>query len=103
MQQCEPGNEVLEEVMVSSKHHIPAGDKEVETYEEMIKRASRHVDCARAQRLLYKSLVLKGRQDVENYVPHSDQTYTFVVDYGQDMDFPFLVHCNQVILIITLL
>ncbi len=88
--------------MVSSKNHISAGDKEVETHEEMIKWASRHVDCARAQCLLYKSLVLKGRQDVENYVPHSDQTYTFVVDYVRTWTFLFLVHHNQVIRIITL-
>ncbi len=103
MQQYEPGNEVSEEVMVSSKNHIPAGDKEVETYKEMIKRASRHVDCAKAQRLLYKSLVLKARQDVKNNVPHSDQTYTFVVDYVRTWTFLFLVHHNQVIRIITLL
>ncbi len=103
MQQCEPEIESLEEVMVSSKNHIPAGDKEVETYEEMIKRASRHVDCARAQCLLYKSLVLKARQDVKNNVTHSDQNYTVVVDYGQNMDIPFMVQCNQVICIITLL
>ncbi len=61
MQQCEPENEALEEVMISSKNHIPAGDKEVQMYEEMINWALRHVNNARAQRLLYKSLVLKAR------------------------------------------
>ncbi len=42
------------------------------------------------QSLLYKALVLKARLDCKNTVHHSNRSYTFVVDYGQNMELPFV-------------
>ena len=43
---------------------------------------------ARAQRLLYTDLISKARQDASSNLSHSDRSYTFVVDYGQNMEIP---------------
>eukprot|EP00956_Cyclotella_meneghiniana_P014584 scaffold21901_cov59-Cyclotella_meneghiniana.AAC.1 len=56
--------------------------------EEMIERAHRHVKMAKAQRLLYVTLVHKARQHVKLRLPFTSRSYTFVVDYGQNMELP---------------
>jgi hypothetical protein len=52
----------------------------------MMLEAADHVKMARAQRQLYQDKVEKARRTVEKV--HSEQTYTFVVDYGQNMELP---------------
>ncbi len=54
----------------------------------MLLRAAWHVKSACCQQSLYKCLVDKARSDAKAKVPHSKRTYTFVVDYGQNMEMP---------------
>jgi hypothetical protein len=42
------------------------------------------------QRLKYTNLIHKARQDSLGSVVHSKRTYTFVVNYGQNMEVPVL-------------
>lgn len=60
--------------------------------ENMILRAERHVKMAQAQRLLYVSLVHKARQHVRLKLPFNRRSFTFVVDYGQNMELPIFNH-----------
>ncbi len=55
----------------------------------MILPVSQHVSNAQVQCLYYKALVCKARLDCKNNLSHSDRSYTFVVDYGQNMEVPF--------------
>ena len=48
--------------------------------------AAEHIKMARSQRKLYQDKVDKAVKSVEK--PHSERTYTFVVDYGQNMELP---------------
>jgi len=59
-----------------------------EAREQMLIRAAVHVNAARVQRLLYRFYVNKAIKDATANIPHSDHTYTFVVDYGQNMELP---------------
>ena len=59
-----------------------------ESRERMIIRASEHVRMAQVQRLLYVLFVHKARADRLANKPHSESSYTFVVDYGQNMALP---------------
>ena len=43
---------------------------------------------ARAQRDLYHKKTTKAQQDALSNVPHVDREYTFVADYGQNMEMP---------------
>ncbi len=72
----------------SIQKHVPAGIGEVETREQVLLQATWHVKIACCQHSLYKSLVNKARSDINAKTPHSKQTYTFVVDYGQIMEMP---------------
>ena len=54
----------------------------------MLLRAAKHVHAARAQRALYQRVVRKAINSAKNNLPHKDSTYTFVVDYGQNMSLP---------------
>ena len=54
----------------------------------MLLRAAKHVHAARAQRALYQLAVRKAILDAKNKKTHKDRTYTFVVDYGQNMSLP---------------
>jgi hypothetical protein len=63
-------------------------DNALETHEQMIARAYCHVEMARVQRLLYSDLILRARNDVNNKLNHLERSYTFVVDYGQNMEIP---------------
>ena len=56
--------------------------------ERMLARANLHVKMADAQRMLYVLLVHKARVDSRLKKPHSQRCYTFVVDYGQNMELP---------------
>ena len=50
-----------------------------ESREQMIGHAFRHVRMARAQCILYSTLINNAREDTRNAVPHSDWRYTFVI------------------------
>ena len=63
-----------------------AGD---ESAELMLLRAAKHIKQARSQRALYQNLVRKSINDAKDVLlQHKDKTYTFVVDYGQNMELP---------------
>jgi hypothetical protein len=47
---------------------------------------------ARAQRQLVNEKIKLAREQCNN--PHSERTYTFIVDYGQNMELPFFGACQ---------
>jgi hypothetical protein len=63
-----------------------ASDKVAEEKEQMMLEAAEHIKMARAQRQLYQEKVEKARRTVEKV--HLEQTYAFVVEYGQNMELP---------------
>ena len=65
-----------------------SGDLRTEIWEQMLLCAALHVKMARTQRILYQHFVAKAIKHAWEDVPHSEQTYTFVVDYGQNMELP---------------
>ena len=56
--------------------------------EEMLLEAALHINMARRQRLLYNLLIAKARAHAQMRLPHHLRSYTFVVDYGQNMELP---------------
>jgi hypothetical protein len=87
------GEEAVEESPVDrllNDKDAVADDPAVERREQMIGRAYKHVEMARAQRLLYTNLINKARRDAIDSIQHSKRSYTFVVDYGQNMEVPVL-------------
>jgi hypothetical protein len=48
--------------------------------------AAEHIKMASAQQTLYQEKVDYAKRTVDN--PHSARTYTFVADYGQNMELP---------------
>ena len=63
-----------------------AATQMAEQREKMILEAAEHIRMARAQRTLYRQKVDAAVESVDNQ--HSERTYTFVVDYGQNMELP---------------
>jgi hypothetical protein len=63
-------------------------DPATESREQMIIRANEHVQMVRAQRILYVNLVLKAREHSKQNIEHIQRSYTFVVDFGQNMELP---------------
>jgi hypothetical protein len=57
-----------------------------EEREQMMLEVVEHILMARAQRMLYRDKIDAARMSVNK--PHSERTYTFVVDYGQNMELP---------------
>ena len=51
-------------------------------------RAAKHVKMERVQRIMYQFYVAKAINHARNNVEHAQRTYTFVVDYGQNMELP---------------
>ena len=85
------------EQITTSELMVDAGDVElidVETLdrENMLIRAAKHVRMAQVQRLVYVQLVHKARQHARLNLPHSMRSYTFVCDYGQNMELPIFNH-----------
>ncbi len=60
-------------------------DKEREL---MLLQASAHIKMARAQRALYQAKAADAVADATARKEHSVRRYTFVVDYGQNMELP---------------
>ena len=63
-----------------------ASNEVAEEKEQMMLEAAEHIKMARVQRQLYQDKVDKARRTVGKI--HSERTYTFVVDYGQNMELP---------------
>ena len=57
-----------------------------EEREQMMLEAAEHIKMARAQRKLYQDKVEAAQRTVDR--PNSERTYTFVVDYRQNMELP---------------
>jgi hypothetical protein len=53
-----------------------------------------HVSMARAQRALYQEKINEAKEHGRSCKEHSERTYTFVVDYGQNMELP-VYNANQ--------
>jgi hypothetical protein len=56
--------------------------------ELMLLQAAAHIKMARAQRALYQAKVADAVADATARKEHSVRRYTFVVDYGQNMELP---------------
>ena len=59
-----------------------------EERELMLLEAAEHVKMARAQRALYQAKVADAVADATEGKNHTVRRYTFVVDYGQNMELP---------------
>ena len=65
-----------------------------EAKEKLIIQCKRHIDMARAQRVVYQTLEKNARDDVRNSVPHSWRRITVSADFGQNMACP-CYNCKQ--------
>ena len=54
----------------------------------MLLQAAEHVKMARIQRMLYQQTVANAVEVAKLRRPHGKRWYTFVVDYGQNMELP---------------
>ncbi len=59
-----------------------------EERELMLLEAAEHVKMARAQRALCKAKVADAVADATEGKDHAERRYTFVIDYGQNMELP---------------
>ena len=59
-----------------------------EACKQLLLDAAKHIKMAREQRALYQELVDEAVCDATDGQLHSKQRYTFVVDYGQNMQVP---------------
>ena len=60
-----------------------------ESNEQLLMRAAYHIKKARTQRKLYRLCTANAITSAQQKTTsHSDMVYTFVVDYGQNMDMP---------------
>jgi hypothetical protein len=65
-----------------------AASQEEDSSELMVLEAAKHVCMARAQRALYQMLVADVVSDAVEGKDPTERRYTFVVDYGQNMELP---------------
>jgi hypothetical protein len=65
-----------------------ASRKVDEEREMMLLDTATHIKMARAQRALYQAKVELAVQDATAKMDHSRRVYTFIVDYGQNMELP---------------
>jgi hypothetical protein len=65
-----------------------ASNEVQEERELMLMQAAKHVEMARAQRALYQAKVADAVADATAGKDHTERRYTFVVDYGQNMELP---------------
>ena len=59
-----------------------------EERELLLLECALHVKMARAQRALYQTKIELAMRDAKAEIVHSKRTYTFVVDFGQNMELP---------------
>ncbi len=62
--------------------------KSDEERELMLFEAAIHIKMTRARRALYQVKVVQAVQDATAKKDHLEKVYTFVVDYGQNMELP---------------
>ncbi len=76
--------------MGNANRHCPeaASTKVDEERELMLLQAVVHIKMARAQRTLYQAKVVNVVADATAGKEHLVRRYTFVVDYGQNMELP---------------
>ncbi len=72
---------------VRKKPHGPASAV-AEECEVLLLECATHIQMACAQRSLYQAKVDKAVSDAKARVEHEKRRYTFVVDYGQNMEHP---------------
>ena len=60
----------------------------IDSFDEHLAYSIAFARSARAQRDLYRKKTTKAQQDALSNVPHVDREYTFVADYGQNMEMP---------------
>ncbi len=65
--------------------HVPAGSPEVVTRVQILLQAAWHVRSESEQCWLYESLVNKARSHIKKKYFSFSETYTFVVDYSQNI------------------
>ncbi len=65
-----------------------------EEHELLLFETALHVRMARAQRKLYQDKMDVAKEHARSNKEHSERTYTFVVDYGQNMELP-VYNANQ--------
>ncbi len=63
-----------------------ASNKVAEEREQMMLETAEHIQMTRAQRKICQEKVSAARRTVDRV--HSKQTYTLVIDYGQNMVLP---------------
>jgi hypothetical protein len=69
-------------------HPEAASTKAEDEREPMLLQAAAHIKMARAQRALYQAKVVDAVADAAAGKEHLVRRYTFVVDYGQNMELP---------------
>jgi hypothetical protein len=77
-----------EEVVFNIEHPESAATQAEEARELLVLESAKHVQMARAQRTLYQALVADAVSDAKEGKDHVERRYTFVVDYGQNMEVP---------------
>ena len=88
-------DEPSEEVVIAGEQEVnvinlpeSAVSQVEESRELMVLESAKHIRMARAQRALYQKLVVDAVSDAEEGKDHMERRYTFVVDYGQNMELP---------------
>ncbi len=105
-------SELISTELAPTKESTIGGDAEVadgeeapdggnETQEQMMLRMGTHVQMARVQCALYRHFVDKAINGADIGVPHSERTYTFVADHGQNIGYRFSTTSNLDVLITT--
>jgi hypothetical protein len=61
----------------------------------MLMQAAKHVEMARAQRAYYQAKVANAVADATAGRDHAERRYTFVVDFGQNMELPVYYNNEQ--------
>ena len=85
----EDAAEFAERRPVLDLNNPDAASNEVQEERElMLMQAAKHVEMARAQRALYQAKVADAVADATAGKDHTERRYTFVVDYGQNMELP---------------
>ena len=83
-----PEIESLQAEDAETSVHDKALNPADESREKMLLRAAKHVKMSRVQRIMYQFYVVKYINHTRENVKHSERIYTFVVDYGQNMEMP---------------
>ena len=63
-------------------------NEDLETQEDIVLKAAKHVEMARKQRLLFNNKKREARADRLADKPHEDRSFCFVADFAQNMYVP---------------